>query len=148
MPRIIDQLTEKDRQAIVAMAREQLGDSELEFDDGAQVNFTPLTEGGDNGAFIQAWIWFSFTDTPWDQDAEDWDRPVSNEKTEALIQLARLYGIEPFVPSEDANLPPGARAVHPDLAEIVQQREDDIAEHKSYYAAQLEPEQPEDDDFE
>ena len=65
---IIKELTEADRVAIVAHAKETMGDSETEFDPDARVNFTPLSEGGDDGAFVQAWIWVSFTDTPWAQE--------------------------------------------------------------------------------
>lgn len=60
-------LSEQDRAEIIAHARETMGDDELEFDPDARVNFSPEEDGGDNGAFVQAWVWVSFADTKWDQ---------------------------------------------------------------------------------
>lgn len=43
-------------------------EGELEFDDGAIVS-----EGDDNGAYVQCWRWVDFTDTELDKDAEEED---------------------------------------------------------------------------
>lgn len=38
----------------------------IEFDDGCAVS-----EGGDNGAYVQGWIWVSFEDTDLDKNNEE-----------------------------------------------------------------------------
>ncbi len=55
--------TERDT-AIRDLAREQQHvDGELEFDHGATIS-----EGDDNGAYVQAWAWVSFSGTPLDKE--------------------------------------------------------------------------------
>lgn len=51
------------RLAIIKLARDEHGSNELELDDNAK-----LSEGDDNGCFVQAWVWVSFADTPYDKD--------------------------------------------------------------------------------
>ncbi len=50
------------RGTIIALAHEQHNTSskegELEIDDDAKIS-----EGDDNGAYVQAWVWVSFADT-------------------------------------------------------------------------------------
>lgn len=41
------------------------GDLQLEIDDDAIVS-----EGDDNGAYVQAWVWVRFAETPWDKETE------------------------------------------------------------------------------
>lgn len=41
-------------------------DGEIEFDDGCVVS-----EGGDNGAYVQGWVWVPFSDSDLDKDRED-----------------------------------------------------------------------------
>lgn len=58
--------SERDRK-IVDMAHDECHvDGETEVDDDAIVS-----EGDDNGAYVQAWVWVSFAGTPFDKDAED-----------------------------------------------------------------------------
>ena len=61
----VDESLERYRE-VVAMAREQLElrDGELELDDDAEVS-----EGGDNGAYVQTWRWVSFAGTPLDNES-------------------------------------------------------------------------------
>ena len=48
------------REQIVEMARESLGrEGAIEFDDDAVVS-----EGSDNGAYVEGWIWVDFEGTP------------------------------------------------------------------------------------
>jgi hypothetical protein len=60
----------KRREAILAMAREQHNtdsrEGELEIDDNAK-----LSEGDDNGTYVQAWVWVSFAGTPLDKEPKD-----------------------------------------------------------------------------
>ena len=52
---------------IVELARnEHQQDGEVEIDDNAQ-----LSEGNDNGCYVQAWVWVSFSGTPFDKDKEE-----------------------------------------------------------------------------
>lgn len=57
------------RQRILALARETMSlplrDGELEMDLDAKVS-----EGDDNGAYIQTWMWVSFHDTYLDKESE------------------------------------------------------------------------------
>jgi len=52
---------------ILAMAHEQhhtdSKEGELEIDDNAK-----LSEGDDNGTYVQAWVWVSFADTELDKE--------------------------------------------------------------------------------
>jgi hypothetical protein len=51
------------RVAIVKMAKDQcVSEGLLEVDDNAT-----LSEGDDNGTYVQAWVWVDFTDTPFDK---------------------------------------------------------------------------------
>lgn len=51
--------------AIIELAREEHGrDGECEIDDGAT-----LSEGDDNGTYVQAWVWVSFEGTPFDKES-------------------------------------------------------------------------------
>ena len=46
------------------MARDEYQrDGEVEVDDNAK-----LSEGDDNGTYVQAWVWVSFADTPFDKE--------------------------------------------------------------------------------
>ena len=55
---------EQRRQAIVAMARDEYQrDGEVEVDDNAK-----LSEGDDNGTYVQAWVWVSFAETELDKE--------------------------------------------------------------------------------
>lgn len=55
------------RERIFELARKNpmLRDGELELDENAK---TKISEGDDNGAYIQAWMWVSFDDTDLDKD--------------------------------------------------------------------------------
>lgn len=58
--------SERDQQ-IRDLADEQFGrEGELEFDEGCLVS-----EGDDNGAYVQGWRWVSFAGTDLDKDEED-----------------------------------------------------------------------------
>jgi hypothetical protein len=55
---------EPDEDVVRKLAREQWHtDGECEIDYNATVSY-----GGDNGAYVQAWVWVSFADTQWDKD--------------------------------------------------------------------------------
>jgi hypothetical protein len=55
------------REQIVEMARESLArEGEIEFDDDAIVS-----EGSDNGAYVEGWIWLSFEGTPLNKEKEE-----------------------------------------------------------------------------
>ena len=55
------------REQIVEMARESLGrEGAIEFDDDAVVS-----EGSDNGAYVEGWIWVGFEGTPLDKEKGD-----------------------------------------------------------------------------
>jgi hypothetical protein len=68
---------ENRRQDIIELAREQHCSSyehgHPEIDDDAKVS-----EGGDNGAYVQAWVWVSFEDTPLDKGETDADRFINH----------------------------------------------------------------------
>lgn len=53
---------------IIALARKHEREGEIEIDDDAVVS-----EGDDNGAYVQAWIWVSFYDTELDKEKEEED---------------------------------------------------------------------------
>ena len=54
------------REQILEMARESLGrEGAIEFDDDAIAS-----EGSDNGAYVEGWIWLSFSGTPLDKEKE------------------------------------------------------------------------------
>jgi hypothetical protein len=60
-----DQASER-RNKIVELANEAHGcegDLQIEFDDDAIVS-----EGEDNGAYVQAWVWLDFSGTEFDKD--------------------------------------------------------------------------------
>lgn len=62
-----DPASEERRQKIVALADAEYGkDGELEFDSNAIVS-----EGDDNGAYVQAWQWVDFAGTEFDKEKED-----------------------------------------------------------------------------
>ena len=49
------------------MARESLArEGAIEFDDDAVVS-----EGSDNGAYVEGWIWLSFEGTPLNKEKEE-----------------------------------------------------------------------------
>lgn len=51
------------RNAIIKLAFDQCHkDGEVEVDDNAAVS-----EGDDNGAYVQAWVWVDFSGTPFDK---------------------------------------------------------------------------------
>lgn len=43
----------------------------VETNDELEVDGAILSEGDDNGTFVLAWTWVSFSGTPFDKDAED-----------------------------------------------------------------------------
>lgn len=53
------------RQQILELARknENLHEGELELDDNAKIS-----EGDDNGAYVQVWMWVPFDGTPLDKE--------------------------------------------------------------------------------
>ena len=55
------------RLAIVELARALplVREGECEVDDNAK-----LSEGDDNGAYVQAWIWVTFSGTPLDKEQQ------------------------------------------------------------------------------
>lgn len=54
-----------DRNAIIrAMVEDQYDSDEVEVDEASD----GVSEGDDNGAFVRAWVWVSFADTPLDKD--------------------------------------------------------------------------------
>jgi len=54
------------RLKIVQMARDEYErEGEIEIDDNAK-----LSEGDDNGAYVQAWVWVSFVDTEFDKEPQ------------------------------------------------------------------------------
>lgn len=55
--------------AIRELAEAHVTEGELEIDDGATIS-----EGDDNGAYVQAWVWVSFVGTPLDKDKEPTDK--------------------------------------------------------------------------
>jgi hypothetical protein len=56
--------TEKRQVAIIELARKQReAEGTIEIDDNAI-----LSEGTDNGCYVQAWVWADFSDTPFDKD--------------------------------------------------------------------------------
>jgi len=59
---------EIDHKAVLDLARKdpKVHEGELEIDDNAVVSY-----GGDNGAYVQAWLWVDFSGTPLDEEAED-----------------------------------------------------------------------------
>lgn len=60
---------EKRRHAIIDLARaEHQEDGKLEIDEDAK-----LSEGDDNGAWVQAWVWVDFSGSEFDQDGFDRD---------------------------------------------------------------------------
>lgn len=55
------------RRAILELARKHHEeDGQVEIDDNAQ-----LSEGNDNGCYVQAWVWVDFNDTPFDKKKGD-----------------------------------------------------------------------------
>jgi hypothetical protein len=64
---------EIDRGAVVDLARKdpKVHQGELEIDDDAAVSY-----GGENGAYVQAWLWVGFEGTPLDEEAEGEGEPL------------------------------------------------------------------------
>lgn len=61
-----DKPNEREKQ-IVELARDTLTkEGSLEIDDDAKVS-----EGNDNGAYVQAWVWVSFANTPLNKEKSD-----------------------------------------------------------------------------
>lgn len=66
LPDTIDDSGEARRNAIVTYAQSILAvEDTLEIDDNAKVS-----EGDENGCFVQAWAWLSFADTEFDKEPE------------------------------------------------------------------------------
>jgi hypothetical protein len=61
----------KAREAIIIkLARDQHErEGTCEIDSGAKISEVPLDVDGDNGAYVQAWVWVDFADTPLDKEA-------------------------------------------------------------------------------
>ncbi len=59
---------EIDSKAVLDLARKdpKVHEGELEIDDNAVVSY-----GGDNGAYVQAWLWVDFAGTSLDEEGED-----------------------------------------------------------------------------
>lgn len=68
-------MTDKEREAlIISLVSDQYDSDDVEVDgDGV------VSEGEDNGAFVRAWVWVSFANTPLDKDAEE-DAPADAQK--------------------------------------------------------------------
>lgn len=59
--------SESERKEIIELARkEHQRDGECEIDNDAK-----LSEGGDNGTYVQAWVWVSFEDTKFDKEGQE-----------------------------------------------------------------------------
>ena len=60
--------TSRDRNilALARLQREQEGDAAIEIDDDAKVS-----EGDDNGCYVQAWVWVDFSNTAFDKEPHD-----------------------------------------------------------------------------
>ena len=57
---------EERRADLVTMAKRKLEEpGELEINDDAEVS-----EGGDNGCYVQAWVWLDFAGTAYDKEEE------------------------------------------------------------------------------
>jgi len=58
---------EVDHKAVLDLARKdpKVHEGELEIDENAVISY-----GGDNGAYVQAWLWVDFSGTPLDEEAE------------------------------------------------------------------------------
>ena len=55
---------EERRKAVVQMAcAEHQSEGSVEIDDNAE-----LSEGDDNGCYVQAWVWVDFAGTPFDKE--------------------------------------------------------------------------------
>ncbi len=66
---------------ILKLARDQRGrEGEVEFDEGAKVS--EVLEDGDNGAYVQAWVWIHFSGTRLDKEAET-DEPDHSAESRA-----------------------------------------------------------------
>jgi hypothetical protein len=51
-------LTQEMRDNFVRLAQEQFQDEgHIEIDDNAEVSYVSPAKGGDNGAYVQAWVW-------------------------------------------------------------------------------------------
>jgi hypothetical protein len=74
-----DQLDER-RLAIVNLAQENNMTDDLQIYEDAKTS-----EGEDNGCFVEAWVWQSFVDTPFDKNVE---------KTATAEQEAFIEGLE------------------------------------------------------
>jgi hypothetical protein len=59
--------------AIIEAAKESLErEGEIEIDLPSPINaMTDISEGDDNGCYVQAWVWFPFEGTPWDKEKEE-----------------------------------------------------------------------------
>jgi hypothetical protein len=58
-----NQMQEQRRKEIVALAKaKHYREGEVEVDDNAR-----LSEGDDNGTYVQAWVWVDFSGTKHDQ---------------------------------------------------------------------------------
>src|SRR5215472_14714934 len=61
---LTDKRSERDQQ-ILGLADKYAREGEIEFDEDARIS-----EGDDNGAYVQAWVWVEFGGTPLDKDNE------------------------------------------------------------------------------
>ena len=58
----------KRRAEIIKLAKVYEGDGDngsIDMDDDELIK---ISEGGDNGAYVSAWVWVSFADTPLDKE--------------------------------------------------------------------------------
>lgn len=66
-------MTKSERlEAIIELARaKHQSEGSVEIDDNAELNETGmLDQGGDNGCYVQAWVWVDFTGTPFDKEGK------------------------------------------------------------------------------
>ncbi len=83
------------RQKIVRLARENYArEGDLEFDNDAKVS-----EGDDNGAYVQCWKWFPFTGTSFDKAGEEKQLRVFDP---SRFQHGSILGVR-WTPEEQAN---------------------------------------------
>ena len=56
----------RDEQIVEFAQERHEREGELEIDEGAKVS-----EGDDNGAYVQAWVWVDFSGTPFDKEKSE-----------------------------------------------------------------------------
>lgn len=65
MPTKTKKPTRRERILELARQNQNLHEGELELDDNAKIS-----EGDDNGAYVQVWMWVPFDETPLDKDTD------------------------------------------------------------------------------